>query len=1383
MTRTRSAAATLAAVTVCALLLASSYVSPAAAAEELVKEVCPGGGDANLLMSFPRFGKSQNLADYDFLACSGTDSLSCESGVDEGLDIGAVSADERHVGNWFASIFVYFTLGIVLACLTVFCGCLTLCGKHCCNCGGWCGKRHPTLAKAKNAQGKRKSMCCCCGNMGFVETKTGYGYSCMSKTMARGCILVFMLLVIILIALGQTRGNQGVTQAMKDALAAPEPMVDIMTGVANAFSKYTGNLVGDTVVGVVTNVNKTITGALDIPLFINKVECFVDKVSVATDLDTVKVWITNATTTIDALVLVANRAPLEIDGLVYQRDNITAGLNTLQSVVDNVVSIINTNAIPAVQATQTSLNTIDTFIGDATTKTTQSQTDLAALAAAPSTSDRNDATTSGSGSITRLVAGSMDGAGNAAERTTLTSRIQALYDNYNGMPDFSVTATRLTQVDSDLDTIIPTLDAFATDVAGITTAMGLLPTFNANNATIQAALQPVYNVNLQGMLTLLDDAQAAMDGRPSAAVLKGELQNVKAIRNATACVIDAADQAVSLNETIMDLGSQLDPIMSMRDDINSMVDGAIGQIETHEGTIDSLEADIANVDVASRRAEIAALQTTVDDALSRVDLNPTLDQLKDFEANRNFDTATVNGDVANIKTTLNSNRVSAGTTSDLNTFETARVALVSSLATALADLAVYNQGYCSTTTGTLCSADGDCPGAETCLSIGVRRCKLAPATACTSDGDCTGGGDSCLIDTTEFNSLAAAIGALNVPDMSAANSAISSSLSALSVGAQITTLKTDMTNIVTEMGNVATTSAAMNAQIASISTEMGGDFDSAGAKTVFTDLKAQLAAVDTSSFTTAIDSADSSLSTIRDLLDLVDLVLELLRGVRDLLFTDLPPLLRRLDAPRLQTIRTTQGAGEMVDEIVRVADEMVLKANASINLFAFSADLQSEAEDAVKVLNVLTQPGFRDHGALYFIAELNDAIDGNFQNRRVVRPGAGSEDAPHRMFKDEYNNDYAADGICVTTECLEAEIDYMNTENLQTVTDGMVPVPLSRENVFSLFYTFPILFILIAFLALICFCGAGKGAQCCAGCLAGLTWAQLPCLFVVGGLLIPFPLLLGDVCHGFENIGYNIVLDHGGAVCSTIGGVGDENSCLVLSDVGGDIVDLELDLKLKDLYAGLLGTDGCTTHNGAATMDKLWADVRGIVSPLTTFVVNETVVVSANNATNSTLRPAVLDVFYDAGGSFLTHTETLVNDMSDVLSCEAVSDVFAAVKGAVCCDALGAAMWLIVPWYLMAWVFCCCGVPGGLLGRKRLGEPWGPDYKQLTGGNRRRQVVPVATTLQTQTVVGYGMPAAGGYGRPGQLPPLSTSKEQLMLKDPYAGAYGGYQQQPPALPM
>ena len=120
---------------------------------------------------------------------------------------------------------------------------------------------------------------------------------------------------------------------------------------------------------------------------------------------------------------------------------------------------------------------------------------------------------------------------------------------------------------------------------------------------------------------------------------------------------------------------------------------------------------------------------------------------------------------------------------------------------------------------------------------------------------------------------------------------------------------------------------------------------------------------------------------------------------------------------------------------------------------------------------------------------------------------------------------------CVLCSCVNNEIVYINTNSLSDVSDGDIPIPLSRTNLVGLPFLIPLIIAILALaagtcthpqcappvhtallliqltnavfsvvFAALCICW-GWCSQCMAGCVAGWVCCQLPLMFLFIGRL------------------------------------------------------------------------------------------------------------------------------------------------------------------------------------------------------------------------------------------------------------------------------------------
>lgn len=148
----------------------------------------------------------------------------------------------------------------------------------------------------------------------------------------------------------------------------------------------------------------------------------------------------------------------------------------------------------------------------------------------------------------------------------------------------------------------------------------------------------------------------------------------------------------------------------------------------------------------------------VDEAVVGVDLSPL---------------TTINSTLTSTRDTALSNTISGSDVQAVRDVQVFLAAATALLGTVHTDLLQYDLGYCSATIATTCAAAADCPGSESCVDVGVKRCKETPTVGCTADAPCVGSGtDRCLTDSDRLNAAAAAIQLVVPPSTDSVDSAL-----------------------------------------------------------------------------------------------------------------------------------------------------------------------------------------------------------------------------------------------------------------------------------------------------------------------------------------------------------------------------------------------------------------------------------------------------------------------------------------------------------------------------------------------------------------------------------------------------------------------------------
>ena len=185
----------------------------------------------------------------------------------------------------------------------------------------------------------------------------------------------------------------------------------------------------------------------------------------------------------------------------------------------------------------------------------------------------------------------------------------------------------------------------------------------------------------------------------------------------------------------------------------------------------------------------------------------------------------------------------------------------------------------------------------------------------------------------------------------------------------------------------------------------------------------------------------------------------------------------------------------------------------------------------VSITTYLAPQAYTDnsmHGSAYYFGML--AAD-----QKMV---LSSDPTAKYVFGDVNGNAYSDGRMCVTTECVTASVNLMNTGTVGQWHDaapGFLPsfgswgssTPLTREGLFFIPWIAPICAILIAIFAVMapttcCRTCSPAWQKCPSGWAICCMMCQLPCMFLLVGLVFPLILAFGDTCASGYNIADNV---------------------------------------------------------------------------------------------------------------------------------------------------------------------------------------------------------------------------------------------------------------------
>lgn len=491
------------------------------------------------------------------------------------------------------------------------------------------------------------------------------------------------------------------------------------------------------------------------------------------------------------------------------------------------------------------------------------------------------------------------------------------------------------------------------------------------------------------------------------------------------------------------------------------------------------------------------------------------------------------------------------------------------------------------------------------------------------------------------------------------------------------------------------------------------DFDIAYVLSTLDSVEGGIDAVDLQQYEPTLLEVKQSLVDVRNQQQTVDDAANALSAVHGLLRDELPDYLARLHRQSLADLAAAQGPGAVLLEVARVGAAAVAYVRERQSLFDLPAlDVDFVAEYTAYLDRAAATGVYEsvvDYGSAYYFAQLalpEYIIPADDPNALYVLTGADGEP-------------YADDRLCVTSDCISATVATIHTSNIKEVgsalPDGVYPaqipdLALSREGIFVVLFVPLMVVVAFGMLAFVsrCLCTTPGWQKVPASWMTGCIVCQLPCIFLAMAICFPLVLLLGDVCASGPNVGYNFILSYGDDVCPLAMGTGTLQECNFRFQATDDI-ELEARLDIDAAYRGLMGGTCPETDPYAAVVLHVAEAIRELpYKQVAKFVGGD-----AASTLGVTLRPNVVEIAARAANSTGAIIYDFLADEAEAsANCESLHSVVAGMKEAICCNVVTPIYWYVTAWFVAAWAMLLCGIPAGLLARKRLpANPWGPVYE------------------------------------------------------------------------
>lgn len=1288
----------------------------------------------NSIGHLPRYNSkgaltSNNFADYSFVNCSAeTNSASwtfgpCVLGGDlretnvefvKGSQYGDTS-----LLNYITSFAFYIVVPVLIFFVTaVFFGCCCFFRYcWCCAKGGTCGKRVPS---------DRGSCCCSCG-LGFrplpVERdgKPVYVYSECGRWCARIMVLIYVALTIAAIFVGQFQGNQGLTQALKVVAQSPESLVETTRATLGPAQNVFVNLVGGVLVDGVHALNATIVEHAKPQDLLADLRCVTRVVDALPSSSYLYDIINFVNQSIEALPNQASTRQL-LQDLNQTKHNLPVVIPQSTSML-TAFNTAKTTIMGETTSIAAQLQSLNETVMNLTAAIPVVLADLNGLEnALPSTAHLADMVAS----VTDLASNGTTAAGSdygVAYRTNIATQLQDLLAGVSSMPAPVPTANFLLGINSDLNAAqTGPLSTLGTTLSSLNQAVATLP----STATVTQLLNQLQGMmtsfNAPQLVTVIQDISMSLGFLPDTGYVIGNITLIYQINDTVPCMLDVAHIVLNVNQTLFELPDSAFTLTDALLDSPKTVADVLQQADDLIANLNTLSTDIGTV----KDMDLDNYITQINNVESQIQGVPSLSTLmsdvSSMDTDRDINVASAISSIDSISSVVSdpSCRFTPAMDSSLRGLQPTYEDLPPSIQSALTALQKWEGGLCSGGGGQTCMAvchyacagftgvpfvgpyEGfewqSCPVGQSCdmTFAAVAVCKANPGTPCTNDGQCPSG-DHCLVPS--FDDLTAKLASfsserVSVPDLSTLTSRIVSLQSDLDSAPNLMQQRARVLQLQNGLSSIPNLQPYQNALV-SLGDQTGTMPDTDALIRDWDKVPAALDAFDLSSARSYVGKYDDMISQVRG--DVMDNVNKCADRGEAWFFGSLGNSVNSISRASLDSIIATAGFSAAINHVLLVAQDICDNAMFVVDHAPVDLSLQTQdIIDGLNRLNIAENNSLLAQGPIFFVAKLL-----SYKNTpwsvSVISGSPGD-----LVWKDASGTHYPDQTYCLTSQCINDTITYINTQPLKNIDDKL-QVGMSRETLTSLPFLIPgviVLFALVGALSL------GKQWQKWPTlCALFFLLIVMPWLFLfVGGFFFPGIMFAADVCTSSEDVARVIVSQRAQAICET-GASGTYMPASGLCSV--TVYDQPISFNIEAMVEDIFGACGSASDPVQGAYSSLELAVGKIPRIKVQDQLNE---ISGQGKPTELMENIILTIADNSSMAL----QSLVSDLSGVWNCANINKSYFQLKGAFCCHILSSFAWLIGAWYCIAWAMLCCGCCGGILGYKRFPKTaWGPFVQRL----------------------------------------------------------------------
>jgi hypothetical protein len=1204
--------------------------------------------------------------------------------------------------------------------------------------------------------------CCCCRKPAIPppedlkkKRRVEYCRITVSILAVIGVPLVFLLSTLM-----GTYGISSSSESLTTASTGAKNLISSMEpGITGLFVSSAATILAPTI----SNFNITLTSAVDVILMAQSMD----------DINRTVPLLPDTARMIDALVdvrfIATNTCQVPLDNLVALSDELVNQNNQLSNLVITLIDDVddikaaNTRILSSLSHGQKILNeTEDTMmdlfgttdlpvIDDSLGLLGGIKSDLNKIQRAPSGAiPTTTVFTAASDSMTDLLSGALNNS--VAGLGTLNGQLTPIYNNMSALPNFTTTGNNILKVNRTIHSMLSPgglFDQVPTALNAISNNISAYPSLNPIYHHLDSLDILVHNLNISGAISLLEVLTGIFrQVPPQLTVLSQELEQIRLLNVILPALEALTDQLYGFNASIIKLPATLSKISDAYDTINKTASDVMSQVDDIQDRIDTANTTVTGYIELAEQYIVSSTEekNRLNDALATYNLteillflNSTTDTLD------SIDFSTVLTQLTNFESSLSSFSLPKTLSDAMFTLQDSVEGMNTLLKRAVdpsaggktgatkGDYLRLHQGYCANDEASYCSSDADC-SSSTCVAQGSYRCTEKGSHRCDADSSCSSVSSSsyCLADSSRATSLKNYLVAFSntnaLPSVSSYSSLITSLQTSSTISlSSASDLVKDGIHAVNQIDYTVIDDAL--AEIKQAIKDYNYTKEAAEIKNTILDAQSEITDIPILDYVDLLQSfADDFQSFLDDQYDVLVRVTKVMKTFRNFLFSSdgLRARLQQFSQSNLDSIVVSQGPSAMIDHIAYQFDLMsdyFMDSDLGLNSPNFTKKSGDNFNflDKMGAYEVSGYGDMAENGPNYYLMRLFES------SKKTVLSTAGLLSG---VFADSQGERYPGGAYCTIDKCQDHTLEVLNSAPMNQWQDEFPGVDLSmldsitysREELMMYLWAPTLLLWFIGLIAFICHFTTSKCGQSVekysAGCYLACICCQLPIIFLLTAFFFVMIVMVSDGCNSYAVIGDRYITEYGDPFCHNVfGGNGTLQHCVIDTDLPNYMSrgNFSVTVDIISVYRAIFENECKGSGPFEGMLDSIGDQIYDIPPEFTRHFINST--------GQFTLRPPMIDVSVNGTARVgMVLRDYLHEQAETTLTCEKIAAVVNDLHTDTCGSIVPALLWCIGPWYLCAWILCCCSLPSAcLLGRDRKNSSIHPSDERQPGGGAHRE--------------------------------------------------------------